>query len=67
MTDVETIRLYNTVIRMKVIKRKDEISGQLRILHNKETSIVRIVDSKMLGLAGHVAWMGCFIYLTHGN
>jgi hypothetical protein len=45
--------------------KKDEVGGQLRLLHNKglcdshrSLSIVRIVNSRRLRLAGHAARFG---------
>jgi hypothetical protein len=45
--------------------RRDEVPGGWRILHNKElyalyssTDIIRVIKSRRLGLAGHIARMG---------
>jgi hypothetical protein len=38
--------------------KRDEVRGEWRKLHNEEPSIIRIIKSRMMRWAGHVAWMG---------
>jgi hypothetical protein len=55
----------NRVLRMIFGPKRDEVTGELRKLHNKELhdlysppSIIRIMKSKRMRWAGHVARMG---------
>ena len=50
---------------MKVVPRRDEVTGEWRKLHNEELrdlyslpNIVRVVKSRRMRWAGHVARMG---------
>jgi hypothetical protein len=54
----------NRVLRRVFGSKRDEVTGQLRILHNEELSdlyslpnIVRVVKSRRIRWAGHVALM----------
>jgi hypothetical protein len=55
----------NRVLRRIFGSKRDEVTGEWRILHNKELrdlysspSIIRIMKSRRMRLAGHVARMG---------
>jgi hypothetical protein len=55
----------NRVLRRIFGKKKDEVTGEWRKLHNEEfvilyssPSIIRIIKSKRMSWAGHVARMG---------
>jgi hypothetical protein len=55
----------NRVLRRIFGPKRDEMSGELRILHNEELrdlysspSIIRIIKSRRIRWAGHVARMG---------
>jgi hypothetical protein len=55
----------NRVLRKIFGPKRDEVAGELRKLHNKELrdlysspSIIRIIKSRRMRLAGHVARMG---------
>jgi hypothetical protein len=55
----------NRVLRMIFGLKRDEVTGEWRKLHNEElrdlyslTSIIRMVKSKRIRWAGHVARMG---------
>jgi hypothetical protein len=55
----------NRVLRRIFGPKRDEVTGEWRKLHNEElrdlyssTSIIRIIKSRMMGWAGHVARMG---------
>jgi hypothetical protein len=55
----------NRVLRRIFGPRKDEVTGEWRKLHNEELhdlysspSIIRIIKSRRMGWAGHVARMG---------
>jgi hypothetical protein len=55
----------NRVLRRVFGPKRDEVTGESRKLHNKELnnlysspSIVRVVKSRRMGWAGHVARMG---------
>jgi len=55
----------NMVLRRIFGPRRDEVTGKWRILHNEELNnlysspnIVRVIKSRRMGWAGHVARMG---------
>jgi hypothetical protein len=55
----------NRVLRKVFAPKKDEVTGELRKLHNEEPNdlyflpnIVRVVKSRRMRWAGHVARMG---------
>jgi hypothetical protein len=55
----------NRVLRRIFGPKKDEVTGEWRKLHNEELrdlysspSIIRIIKSRRMGWAGHVAHMG---------
>jgi hypothetical protein len=55
----------NRVLRRKFGPKRDEVTGEFRKLHNEELrdlyslpSIIRIIKSKRMRWAGHVAQMG---------
>ena len=55
----------NRVLRRIIGPRRDEVTGELRRLHNEELSdlysspnIVRVIKSRRMRWAGHVARMG---------
>ena len=55
----------NRVLRRVFGSKRDEVTGEWRKLHNEELSdlyylpnIVRVVKSRRMGWAGHVARMG---------
>jgi hypothetical protein len=55
----------NRVLRRIFGQKRDEVTGEWRKLHNKELcdlysspSIIRIIKSRRMKLAGHVARMG---------
>ena len=50
--------LKNTVLRRIFGPRKDEVMGEWRRLHNEELNIVRVIKSRRMIWAGHVAHMG---------
>jgi len=57
--------LENMVLRRIFGPRRDEVTGEWRILHNEElndlyssSNIVRVIKSKIMIWAGHVACMG---------
>jgi hypothetical protein len=61
-----TLRLFeNRVLRRVFEPKKDEVTGEWRKLHNEElndlyflSNIVRVVKSRRMRWAGHVARMG---------
>ena len=60
------LRMFeNTVLRRIFGPRRDEVTGELRRLHNKKLNdlysspnIVRVIKSRIMRWAGHVARMG---------
>jgi len=55
----------NMVLRRIFVPRRGEVTGECRGLHNKELNdlfsspnIVRVIKSRRMGWAGHVARMG---------
>ena len=55
----------NVVLRRIFGPRRDEVTGEWRRLHNEELNefysspyIVRVIKSRRMGWAGHVARMG---------
>jgi hypothetical protein len=55
----------NSVIRRIFLPQREEVTGELRNLHNEELhilytspNIVRQIKSRRMGWAGHVASMG---------
>jgi len=60
------LRLFeNRVLRRVFGPKRDEVTGEWRILHNEKlgdlyslTNIVRVVKSRRMRWAGHVARMG---------
>jgi hypothetical protein len=57
--------IENRVLRRIFGPKRDEVTGEWRKLHNEELrdlyslpSIIRIIKSRRMGLAGHVARMG---------
>jgi hypothetical protein len=55
----------NRVLRRIIGPKRDEVTGKWRKLHNKELhdlysspSVIRIIKSRRMRLAGHVARMG---------
>jgi len=57
--------LENRVLRRIVESKRDEVTGEWRRLHNEELNnlysspiIVRVIKSKRMRYAGHVARMG---------
>jgi hypothetical protein len=55
----------NRVLRRIFVPKKDEVTGEWRRLHNKELyalysspNTIRMIKSRRLGWAGHVARMG---------
>ena len=66
MRDERKLRVFeNMVLRRIFGPRRDEVKGEWRRLHNEElndlyssTNIVRVIKSKRMRWAGHVARMG---------
>jgi hypothetical protein len=48
----------NRVLRRVFGPKRDEVTGEWRKLHNEEPSIIRIIKSRRMRRAGHVARMG---------
>jgi hypothetical protein len=55
----------NRVLRRIFGPKRDEVTGEWRKLHNEELydlycspNIVRVIKSRIMRWAGHVAWMG---------
>ena len=55
----------NRVLRKVFELKRDEVTGEWRKLHNKEpydqyfsSNIIRVIKSRRIGWAGHVARMG---------
>ena len=48
----------NMVLRRIFGPRRDEVTGEWRRLHNEELNIVRVIKSRRMSWAGHVARMG---------
>jgi hypothetical protein len=66
MREEHRLRVFeNRVLRRIFGPKKDKVTGELRKLHNEELrdlysspSIIRIIKSKRMRWAGHVARMG---------
>ena len=66
LRDERRLRVFeNRVLRRVFGPKRDEVTGEWRKLHNKELSdlyslpdIVRVVKSRRMRWAGHVAFMG---------
>jgi hypothetical protein len=60
------LRVFESrVLRRKYGPKRDEVTGEWRKLHNEELrdlycllSVIRIIKSRRMGWAGHVAQMG---------
>jgi hypothetical protein len=64
----------NKVLRRIFGSKKDKVTGEWRKLHNEELNdlycspdIVRVIKSRRMRWAGHVARMGVYIGLWRGN
>jgi hypothetical protein len=62
----------NTVLRKIFGPKRDEVTGQWRRLHNEELNdlyssptIIRVIKSRRMRWAGHVARMGVKLGLSH--
>ena len=66
LRDERKVRVFeNMVLRSIFGPRRDEVTGEWRSLHNEELNdfysspnIVRVIKSRRIGWAGHVARMG---------
>jgi hypothetical protein len=66
MREKRRLRVFeNRVLRRVLGPKRDEVAGEWRKLHNKElndryslSNIVRVVKSRRMRWAGHVARMG---------
>ena len=60
------VRVFEDLVMMRIFgPRRDEVTGEWRRLHNEELkdlcsspNIVRVIKSRRMGWAGHVARMG---------
>ena len=60
------MRVFEDLVMMRIFgPRRDEVTGEWRRLHNEELkdlcsspNIVRVIKSRRMGWAGHVARMG---------
>ena len=48
----------NRVLRRITGPKRDKVTGEWRKLHNEELNIVRVIKSRKMRWAGHVARMG---------
>jgi hypothetical protein len=48
----------NRVLKRAFGRKRDEVTGEWRKLHNEELNIVRVVKSRRMRWAGHMARMG---------
>ena len=48
----------NMVLRRMFGRRREEVRGELRRLHNEKLNIVWVIKSRRMRWAGHVARMG---------
>jgi len=66
------LRVFKNVVLRKVFgPKRDEVTGEWRRLHNEElndlyslSNILRVVKSRRMKLAGHVARMGRIVVCT---
>jgi len=66
LREKRTLRVFeNRMLRRVFGPKRDEVTGEWRKLHNEELNdlyslpnIVRVVKSRRIGWAGHVALMG---------
>jgi len=66
LRELRKLKVFENIVLMRIFgPRKDEVTGEWRRLHNEElndlyssSSIVRVIKSRRMRWAGHVAGMG---------